>query len=42
VLTKAADVIAGYGYQGYGYGYGQRAVDKKRPEILMIPQGADS
>jgi polysaccharide biosynthesis transport protein len=42
-LTKASSE-AGYGYSryGYGYGYGQRSVDKKRTEILMIPQGADS
>jgi ATPases involved in chromosome partitioning len=40
-LTKApADV--GYGYGRYGYGYGQRQVDKKRTEILMIPQGKES
>ena len=39
-LTKAS-TEAGYGYgrYGYGYAYGQRAVDKKRTEILMIPQG---
>ena len=44
-LTKAKDGLGGYGYNrygyGYGYGYGKR-LDKKRTEILMIPQGADS
>ena len=42
-LTKAKDGIGGYGYKGYGYGYGygQGKVDKKRTEILMIPQGSD-
>ena len=40
-LTKSADAIGGYGYHRYGYGYGR--VDKKRrEEILMIPQAADS
>jgi capsular exopolysaccharide synthesis family protein len=43
-LTKApADAGYGYGRYGYGYGYGQRqAVDKKRTEILMIPQGTEN
>ena len=45
-LTKARDGIGGYGYNrygyGYGYGYGKGKIDKKRTEILMIPQGADS
>jgi capsular exopolysaccharide synthesis family protein len=43
-LTKASsDSGYGYGRYGYGYAYGQRkAVDKKRTEILMIPQGSDS
>jgi capsular exopolysaccharide synthesis family protein len=43
-LTKSTDSPGGYGYKsyGYGYGYGQRKVDKKREEILMIPQAADS
>ena len=44
-LTKATDSGGGYGYNryGYGYGYGYGKVDKKkRTEILMIPQGADS
>ena len=40
-LTKAS-ADEGYGYGRYGYGYGQRQVDKKRTEILMIPQGTDS
>ncbi len=44
-LTKSTDSPGGYGYKrygyGYGYGYGQRKVDKRREEILMIPQGAD-
>lgn len=42
-LTKAS-TEAGYGYgrYGYGYGYGHHAVDKKRTEILMIPQGTES
>ena len=42
-LTKASSE-AGYGYGGYGYGYayGRRAVDKKRTEILMIPQGTEN
>jgi hypothetical protein len=30
-----------YGYGQYGYGYGQGKLDKKRTEILMIPQGSD-
>ena len=41
-LTKASEVAGGYGYSGYGYGYGKEKLDKKRTEILMIPQGADS
>jgi capsular exopolysaccharide synthesis family protein len=43
-LTKSVDSGGGYGYKryGYGYGYGYGKVDKKRTEILMIPQGADS
>ena len=43
-LTKARNRIGGYGYNryGYGYGYGRGKLDKKRTEILMIPQGADS
>jgi capsular exopolysaccharide synthesis family protein len=42
-LTKASSE-AGYGYGGYGYGYayGRGAVDKKRTEILMIPQGTEN
>jgi hypothetical protein len=42
-LTKSTDTPGGYGYKryGYGYGYGQRKVDKRRDEILMIPQAAD-
>ncbi len=40
-LTKAV-AEAGYGYGRYGYGYGHHAVDKKRTEILMIPQGTES
>jgi succinoglycan biosynthesis transport protein ExoP len=42
-LTKAS-TEAGYGYgrYGYGYGYGHQAVDKKRTEILMIPQGTEN
>lgn len=41
-LTKAtADASYGYGGYGYGYAYGRRAVDKKRTEILMIPQGSE-
>jgi capsular exopolysaccharide synthesis family protein len=42
-LTKAS-TEAGYGYgrYGYGYGYGRHAVDKKRTEILMIPQGTEN
>lgn len=42
-LTKSTDSPGGYGYSryGYGYGYGYRKVDKRREEILMIPQGAD-
>jgi capsular exopolysaccharide synthesis family protein len=40
-LTKASPEV-GYGYSRYGYGYGGHAkVDKKRTEILMIPQGTD-
>ncbi|MFL6848323.1 MAG: hypothetical protein ACJ8EI_08130, partial [Sphingomicrobium sp.] len=43
-LTKATGSGSGYGYNryGYGYGYGYGKVDKKRTEILMIPQGVDS
>jgi capsular exopolysaccharide synthesis family protein len=43
-LTKAsADEGYGYGRYGYGYAYGQRRVaDRKRTEILMIPQGTES
>jgi len=42
-LTKApADAGYGYGRYGYGYGYGQRQLDRKRTEILMIPQGTES
>jgi succinoglycan biosynthesis transport protein ExoP len=43
-LTKARDGLGGYGYNryGYGYGYGKGRLDKKRTEILMIPQGSDS
>jgi capsular exopolysaccharide synthesis family protein len=43
-LTKAP-TEGGYGYSRYGYGYGygqQRSVDRKRTEILMIPQGTES
>ena len=42
-LTKAS-TEAGYGYgrYGYGYAYGRHAVDKKRTEILMIPQGTEN
>jgi capsular exopolysaccharide synthesis family protein len=42
-LTKAS-TEAGYGYgrYGYGYAYGRQVVDKKRTEILMIPQGAEN
>ncbi len=41
-LTKSSEASAsGYGSYGYGYGYGltygQRNVDKKRTEILLIP-----
>jgi capsular exopolysaccharide synthesis family protein len=39
-LTKAS-AEAGYGYSRYGYGYGHPKVDKKRTEILMIPQGTE-
>jgi polysaccharide biosynthesis transport protein len=41
VLTKSTDSTGGYGYKRYGYGYGYGKVDKRREEILMIPQGAD-
>jgi succinoglycan biosynthesis transport protein ExoP len=45
-LTKAVSRAGGYGYgrygYGYGYGYGKKSIEKKRTEILMIPQGADS
>lgn len=41
-LTKATDMGGGYGYRRYGYGYGYGKIDKKRTEILMIPQEADS
>ncbi|MEO8453658.1 MAG: polysaccharide biosynthesis tyrosine autokinase [Sphingomicrobium sp.] len=45
-LTKAS-ASGGYGYSRYGYGYGYAYgrqlsnVDKKRTEILMIPQGTE-
>ena len=44
VLTKSIDSVGGYGYKryGYGYGYGYGKVGKRREEILMIPQSADS
>jgi capsular exopolysaccharide synthesis family protein len=43
-LTKSIDTMGGYGYKryGYGYGYGYGKLDKKRTEILMIPQDTDS
>jgi succinoglycan biosynthesis transport protein ExoP len=42
-LTKApADMAYGYGRYGYGYSYGQKALDRKRTEILMISQGPES
>jgi capsular exopolysaccharide synthesis family protein len=43
-LTKAsAEEGYGYGRYGYGYAYGQkRIIDRKRTEILMIPQGTES
>ena len=37
-LTKSAEDMGGYGYKAYGYG----AIDRKRTEILMIPQDVDS
>jgi capsular exopolysaccharide synthesis family protein len=40
-LTKSTDSGGGYGYNRYGYGYGYGKLDKKRTEILMIPQGGD-
>ena len=40
-LTKSIDSGGGYGYKRYGYGYGYGKLDKKRTEILMIPQGTD-
>lgn len=40
-LTKSIDSGGGYGYRRYGYGYGYGKLDKKRTEILMIPQGTD-
>lgn len=42
-LTKAtAEAGYGYGRYGYGYAHGRKSVDKKRTEILMIPQGTES
>ena len=41
-LTKSVDSGGGYGYKRYGYGYAYGKLDKKRTEILMIPQDADS
>jgi polysaccharide biosynthesis transport protein len=42
-LTKAStEASYGYGRYGYGYAYGRRSVDKKRTEILMIPQGTEN
>jgi Mrp family chromosome partitioning ATPase len=47
-VTKAIGHHGGYGYSRYGYGYGYgygsggKGIDKKRNEILMIPQSADS
>ena len=44
-LTKAATGV-GYDYNRYGYGYGytygQPRLDRKRTEILMIPQGTEN
>ena len=37
-LTKSAEDMGGYGYKSYGYG----ALDRKRTEILMIPQEAEA
>lgn len=42
ILTKTTSEISGYGYDRYRYGYGYGKLAKKRPEILMIPQGSDS
>jgi capsular exopolysaccharide synthesis family protein len=47
-VTKAIGHHGGYGYSRYGYGYGYgygsggKGIDKKRNEILMIPQSSDS
>jgi capsular exopolysaccharide synthesis family protein len=42
-LTKSTEAGGGYGRRyGYGYGYGYGKLDRKRDEILMIPQSADS
>lgn len=40
-LTKATEMAGRYGYGQYGYGYGRGKLDKRRTEILMIPQGSD-
>ena len=42
ILTKVSHAADGYGYHRYGYGYGYGKIGRKRPEILMIPQGSDS
>jgi capsular exopolysaccharide synthesis family protein len=43
-LTKASSVGFDYNRYGYGYayGYGTAKLDRKRTEILMIPQGTDA
>ena len=43
-LTKAKESISGYGSYGYGYGYGHRygKLDRKRTEIALLTQSADS
>jgi succinoglycan biosynthesis transport protein ExoP len=42
ILTKTTSEMSGYGYDRYRYGYGYGKLAKKRPDILMIPQGSDS
>jgi succinoglycan biosynthesis transport protein ExoP len=42
ILTKTTSEMSGYGYDRYRYGYGYGRLAKKRPDILMIPQGTDS
>jgi len=41
-LTKAKESMSGYGTYRYGYGHRYGKLDKKRTEIALLTQGADS